>query len=254
MFNARRFPFHGLLGSALSFAFAAAGFVLLVSGCNPKYYAPNTHNVPLLQQKGNGVATFAAGEARAELQGAYAVTKNLAIMLNLASFKPKNDEEGDGGKGQLVEAGLGYYRGFSKNFVFETYGLASIGDVENHFPSSVTNNPTTTGKIESKLFRIGVQSAVGFTSKYFDVAASTRLTALNYHDISGSLIFGGEDQVAYLQGQDKHVLFEPALTLRGGYKSLKLQIQLGHSFNLSHSDFQQDDGHFTIGVGYHLRK
>lgn len=227
---------------------------LISIGCNPKYYAPNTHNVPLLQQKGNGVASFAAGEARAELQGAYAVTNNLALMLNLASFKQKNDEEGDGGKGNLLEAGVGYYRGFSKKFVFETYGLAGIGDVENHFPSSVSGNPNTIGKIESKLFRIGVQSAIGFTSKYFDVAASTRITALNYHDISGSLIFGGEDQVVYLNQQNNHMLFEPALTLRGGYKFLKLQVQLGHSFNLSHSDFQQDDGHFTIGVGYHLRK
>ncbi len=227
---------------------------LISIGCNPKYYAPNTHNVPLLQQKGNGVALFAAGEARAELQGAYAVADHFAVMLNLASFKPKDDEEGDGGEGQLFEAGVGYFHPFRKSFVFEAYGLAGIGDVENHFPSSISTNPATTGKIKSKLFRIGVQSAIGFTSKHFDVAASTRISALNYHDISGSLIFGGEDQVAYLKQQNNHLLFEPALTLRGGYKFLKLQIQLGHSFNLSHSDFQQDDGHFTIGIGYHLHK
>jgi hypothetical protein len=236
----------------LCFVCAISAFIFV--GCNPKYYAPNTHNVPLLKQKGNGIASFAAGEARAELQAAYAVADHLGVMLNLASFKPKNDDEGDGGEGQLLEAGVGYFRPISESFVFEAYGLAGIGEVENHFPSSISTNPTTSGKIESKLFRVGGQSAIGFKSTYFDVAASARIAALNYHDISGSLIFGGEDQIEYLERQNNHILFEPALTVRGGYKSLKLQIQLGHSFNLSHSDFQQDDGYFTVSIGYHLLK
>ena len=242
------------LGRVANFAFACVAWVLLFSGCSPKYYAPNTHNVPLLQQKGEGVISFAAGEGRAELQGAYAVTSNVGLMLNTAFLDPEDDEDGDGGKGQLFEVGLGYYRGLSKKILFETYGLVGVGDVENHFPSTLADNPSTTGKIESKLFRYGIQSALGFKSKYFDVSVSTRITRLNFSDISGSLVFSGEDQVEYLQRENTHLLVEPAVTLRTGYDFLKLQVQLGNTFNLSNSDFRQYEGHFTIGIGYHLDK
>jgi len=245
---------HVRLGRVANFAFACVAWVLLFSGCSPKYYVPNTHNVPLLQQKGESAVSFAAGAWRAELQGAYAVTSNVGLMLNAASFHPEDDEEGDGGKGQLFEAGLGYYRGLSKRTVFEAYGLLGVGDVENHFPSTLADNPSTTGKIESKLFRYGIQSALGFRSKYFDVSASARISGLNYFNISGSLVFSGEDQVEYLQRENIHLLVEPAVTLRTGYDFLKLQVQLGNTFNLSNSDFRQDEGHFTIGIGYHLDK
>ena len=114
--------------------FVCVVLMFLISGCSPKYYAPNTHNVPLLDQKGEGVTSFVIGEGRAELQGAYAVSGSVALMLNAASLNPKDDEEGDGGKGGLLEIGVGYYHTLSKNVVFETYGLLGRGDVENHFP------------------------------------------------------------------------------------------------------------------------
>ncbi len=230
----------------------SVAWVFLLGGCAPKYYAPNSHNVPLFQQQGEGAISFAAGESRVDLQGAYAVTHNVALMLNIASFNPKDDADGDGGKGGLLEVGLGYYRGLSRKVVFETYGLIGGGDVENHFPSTLRNYPSTTGKIESKLFRYGIQSALGFRSRYFDASISTRIARLIYSNVSGSLIFAGEDQVEYLRRQNRHLLVEPAVTLRTGYDFLKLQIQRGVSFNVTNSDFRQDKGHLTVGIGYHF--
>ena len=247
-------PYHERLGHGINRVFACVAWVLLWSGCSPKYYVPNTHNVPLVQQKGEGTLSFAAGEWRAEFQGAYAVTHNVAMMLNTAFFHPEDDEEGDGGKGQLVEIGLGYFRELPKSIVFETYGLLGIGHVENHFPSTLTDYPSTTGEIESRLVRYGIQPAVGFQSKYFDVAVSTRITGLSYGNPSGNLVFSEEDQVAYLRRKNTHLLVEPALTLRTGYDFLKLQMQLGHSFNMNNPSFRQDEGHFTWGIGYYLDK
>ena len=235
-------------------AFMCVAWVLLWSSCSPKYYVPNTHNTPLLQQKGEGTFSFAAGEWRSEFQGAYAVTPNVAVMLNTAFFRPEDDEEGDGGKGQLFEVGLGYYRGLPKKIAFETYALLGIGHVENHFPSTLTDHPSTTGEIESTLLRYGIQPAVGFQSKYLDVSVSARITGLNYGNHSGSLVFSGEDQVAYLRRKNTHLLVEPALTMKMGFDFLKLQMQLGHSFNVNNPAFRQDEGHFTLGIGYYLDK
>mgnify|MGYP001173580090 CR=1 FL=1 len=56
-----------------------------------------------------------------------------------------------------------------------------------------------------------------------------------------------EDQVAYLRRKNAYWLAEPALTIRVGYDFLKLQLQLGKSFNLSHADFKQDEDYLTLG-------
>ena len=122
--------------------------------------------------------------------------------------------------------------------------------MENHFPSTVATNPGTTGKIEAKLARFGVQPVIGFRSRYFEAAASLRVMGLRYSDIEGSLIFGGEDQVQLLSSRTRHTLLEPALTVRGGFDTVKLQVQLGWSANKTDSRFRQDEGHLTLGLVY----
>ena len=137
---------------------------------------------------------------------------------------------------------------------FEAYGLLGVGDVENHFPSTLAANPGTTGTIEGDVVRYGVQGAFGLTTSYFDLIFSTRISSLNYNGITGSLVFGGEDQVAYLNRETRHTLLEPAATMRFGAEYLKIQIQVGKSHNLTTSDFPQDEGHFSLGVVLYPRR
>jgi hypothetical protein len=66
-------------------------------------------------------------------------------------------------------------------------------------------------------------------------------------------VFGGEDQVQLLRSQSEHTLLEPALTVRGGLETVKLQLQLGWSFNRGHAGFRQDEAYLTAGVVYSPR-
>ena len=227
--------------------------LLASAGCAPKYYAPNTHNVPLLDRDGDYSAAVAFGDSRGELQGAYALTPDLSMMLNAAVFERRDDEDGDGGKGGLLEVGFGYQTQLDERFQFGIFGLAGGGNVENHFPSTLAGNPGTTGIIEANLARFGVQPVIGFRSTYVEAAASVRVMKLRYSDVTGSLIFGGEDQVQLLGSQTDHTLLEPALTLRGGFPTVKLQLQLGWSVNMTHGDFRQDEGLLTAAVVYSPR-
>jgi hypothetical protein len=133
------------------------------------------------------------------------------------------------------------------------FGLLGGGNVENHFPSTVSSNPGTTGTLEAKLSRFGVQPSVGFRSRYVEAVGSVRVLGLRYSDVSGSLIFGGEDQVQAVRGQSRHTLLEPAVTVRGGFETWKLQLQLGWSFNKGHSSFRQEEAYLTAGVVYSPR-
>ena len=47
-------------------------------------------------------------------------------------------------------------------------------------------------------------------------------------------------------------LFEPALTLRGGWKNVKLQLQLSFSKNLSHSNLRFEKSNVSLGFFYTL--
>ncbi len=223
---------------------------LMLGACAPKYYAPNTQNVPLLTRQGDYSAVGAVGDSRVEVQGAYGITSELALLANAAHFEARDDVDGDGGGGGLFELGFGYQRPINERFHLGVFGLLGGGDVENHFPSTVPGNPGTTGNIEAKLTRFGVQPVVGFRTRYFEAVGSVRLVGLRYSDIRGSLVFSGVDQVQELSSQADHTLLEPAITLRAGLETVKLQLQMGWSANKGHSNFRQDEAYLTAGVAY----
>lgn len=226
--------------------------VILMAGCNPKFYSPNTQNVPLISEKGETNLTLSGNPNQVEFQGAYGVTDAFAIQVNGGLFIPSDLDNGDGGSGNFFEVGGGYYRPVADNFVFETYGLIGFGSVENHFPSTSAANSGLKGDVSANILRFGIQPNFGYKSKYFSAAVSTRLVNLMYNSIDGDLIFDGENQMDYLKSNKSNFLFEPALTLRGGFEKLKLQVQYGFSLNLSNTDFRQDKSTLTVGLNFNF--
>lgn len=237
----------------MRYAFIPGLFLIaLITGCNPKFYSPNTQNVPLISEKGETNLTLSANGNQVEFQGAYGVTESFAIQANGGLFIPSDLDNGSGGSGKFFEAGAGYYTPVSDNFVFETYGLIGFGNVENHFPST-DNTPPSKGDISANIIRFGIQPNFGYKSKYFSAAVSTRFVNLMYNNIDGDLIFDGENQMDYLENNKSNFLIEPALTLRGGMERLKLQLQIGYSLNVSNSDFKQDKTSMTLGLNFNFK-
>ncbi len=233
----------------LFFSALAIGF----ASCSPKYYTPNSHNVPLLSEKGETNLTLAGNENRLEFQGAYAVSDNIAIKADGSLFNPKDEDNGDGGSGKFIELGAGYFKPITDKWIFETYGILGFGSFENHRPSSIYSNPGTNGDISANLLRIGVQPNFGFKSKYFSAALSSRFVNLSFNQIEGDLMYGGNNQTQYLRDNSSNFLIEPALTLRAGFDKIKLQLQQGFSFNLSNDSFKQDVAFLTVGINFNFK-
>ena len=231
----------------------ASGCFLLLTSCNPKYYTANTQNVPLISQKGETNLTLAGNANQVEAQGAYGITKNIALQANGGLFIPGDLDNGNGGSGRFLELGAGYYKPLENNLVFEVYGLLGMGAVENHLPSTVADYPSTKGDISASMFRYGIQPNIGYKSKHFSVAVSSRFVNMNYSNIKGDLIFDNQSQVAYLESNKSNFLVEPAITIKGGLDKIKLQLQYGYSLNLSNSSFTQDKTWFTIGLNFNFK-
>lgn len=226
---------------------------LTLSSCSTKFYVPNTQNVPIIDSRGQTNLTLAGNGNQVEFQGAYGLTDGLAMQVNGDWVIPPDLENGSGGSGRFVEGGLGYFKRISKDFLFDTYALAGFGNMENHFPTSGLPNPTPAGIISANLNRFSLQPGLSFRRKYFSITGSARVSSLNFTSIEGNLTLDNIDQVAYLGSNKSNFLVEPALTIRGGVEKIKLQLQVLHSFNLSHSDFRQDDGLVSIGLNFNFK-
>ncbi len=229
-----------------------AGLFVFTS-CSPKYYSPNTQNVPLISAQGEKNVTVSGNGNQVELQGAMGITENIALQLNGGLYIPKDEDNGNGGKGNFIEVGGGYYKEVMPNWVFETYALAGFGSFKNYFPSTVVDYPSTLGNLSANIFRVGIQPNFGYKTKNFSAMVSSRLVNLSYSNIKGDLIFGGDPQVAYLKDNKSNFLIEPALTIRGGFEKVKLQVQYGYSFNVSKSDFKQDKNFLTVGLNFNFK-
>lgn len=235
--------------SHLIFLLVGLGF----ASCNPKFYTPNTQNVPLISEKGETNLTLSGNGNQVEFQGAFGVTENIAVQANGGLFIPSDLDNGNGGSGKFIEVGGGYFRPITENWVFESYGIVGLGSFENHLPSTKDQHPETKGDLSANILRVGVQPNFGYKSKYFSAAVSSRIVNLSYSKIEGDLIFEDQPQTNYLTNHSSHFLIEPALTIRGGVEKIKLQLQFGYSFNLSNKNFRQDPSFLTLGLNFNFK-
>ena len=190
-----------------------------LSGCATVYYAPNSHNVPLFQAKGewraaaafNGEGSFFGSNTNGgDFQAAYAITDKVGLMANGYVASKADEETGEGGRGRLFEGGVGYYGPVSERFVFETYAGAGGGTL-----SYVDRSGA--GRASVNASRIFLQPSIGFTSKWFDAALSVRMVGLHYVGIPEHLTDGRLADAAREIAENKSsFLTEPALTLRAG--------------------------------------
>lgn len=229
---------------------------LALCSCSTTYYIPNTQNVPVIDEKGETNITVAGNDNQAEFQAAYGIGESIGIMADGVVVFPQDEDNGNGGRGNLIDLGVGYFKPLNENLLFDTYAIVGFGKMENHFPGTITEFPNTTGDISANMWRYGVQPSLSYHSGFFSITGSARFVNLTYTNISGSLIFENEgqdgkvDQIDYLGRNNANFLIEPAITLRGGFEKAKLQLQYVRSFNVTNSDFPQAKDLFSLGLNF----
>lgn len=219
-----------------------------LAACDPTYYAPTTHNVPLLRDRGEVQGVVSFDGSRIEVQGAWAATDHLMVTGGRMGVNPSDLDNGDGGSGHLLEGGVGYFN-HNGTVGFEVQGLVGFGQFRNYFPSKGYGSASN---IEGRLLRLGIQPAVGFRLGPVHTALSTRLAQINYSGLKVGLDPFALEQAALLGEKPSYLLFEPAATVRVGVEQVMVQMQLGLSANLTDSDFSQESALLTLGVVFRL--
>ena len=202
-------------------------------------YAPNALNVPLLQEKGE----FKASLATNNLQLATAVTDHIGISANGYLNTYTSDDKNFRNHGKGAELGIGYFGQTAHRISYEAYGGAGFYNVK----IKEDNNLKTFNANAVKYF---VQPAIGWVNPFFEIAGSPRLSIIKYAepDIKG---YNENEQIANyfnILNDKVHAFIEPTLTIRGGYRFIKIQVQYGHSFKLSKNHINYDENVGSIGL------
>jgi len=230
-----------------------AGFFL--SSCTHYYYVPATQNIPLFKEKNEArvLAAYGGGSesSAVELQAAYSLTNNLAVMTNFISARGGNLSAENWGKGNYAEGAVGYYKPFDSAGVFEVFGGVGAGSQQHRY---ATANYFSTSRLGfTKLF---IQPSLGLTFRGFDVAFSTRVCNLNFWQVRNQI---DPTNSNYLVVNDisqarNSVLLEPAITIRGGWKYVKLQLQFLTSSNLTNRNLAFEKVYGSAGIYFTLAK
>ena len=224
----------------------------LLTSCTHYHYATNTNNVPLLKEARQGkinMAYFAADEVDGfEFKSSYATGKHVGVMANITAGGGKEGDshiEDDRGSGYYMEGGIGWFTPIQNSgLIFETYAGVGTGSIKNHYaPSEHTQTSFT------KYF---LQPAFGYSTKGFEVAFSSKISAVHLRVNPGTVISIGANpqdymDIQYLKAHPTSIIWEPGLTLRGGFKNMLVSLDLTVSQNLSHSWKQEPSG-FAFGI------
>ncbi|MGV3640602.1 MAG: hypothetical protein ACO1NZ_08800 [Adhaeribacter sp.] len=246
--------------------FQAVVFMALsLEGCFPKYYSPNAHNVPLLRHKGETTGSISVGGGEVvnlgvDAQASTALTNHFALMGNFYAAGGK--DTGGSARGSFFELGGGYYspfapklfktsntmEGFLKpSLIFSAFGGGGLGTVINYYDEEKIKSS------RSKFTRVFVQPAIGLKTSYLEAALSLRLANLHYYSTrKRDGMTGYQGRAMDFFGENSIFLWEPGLTVRGGWDYIKLQAQLGLSFNQTDSNFSQEKYHLNLGVYFDL--
>ena len=222
-----------------------AATILLLTGCSRYYYAPNMHNVPLFKDKGE--ARLAGGVSSGdeissvEVQAAYSFTDHIGVMANY--FNTNGGGGNNTGKGSLFEGAVGYFGPIKGDFRYEVFVGYGRGKVTSYYDANGTS--------KLGIDKVFIQPAIGYTRNFLDVAVSAKVATSNFFvkDVDTSNATAMND-MRFIRDNHHSYLFEPALTVRGGWKYAKLQLQYGYSFNLTNPNFKQEK--YNLGIALYF--
>lgn len=213
---------------------------LLLSGCATTLYSPNMAPVPLLREQGQIHGTVGTDN----VQLAYAPIEGLTVFANgfhSASSVTVNDNSTWTRSGWMVEAGAGPHGELlNPNLRWEVLMGAGGGGADGRDTDSSPSSYSATG------LRAFLQPNLGFVTPWFEVAGSFRLSGLKLQEASTT---GTEFDPAAVVAP-VHFFAEPAVTVKAGYKWVKLFLQRGWSFQLTGGAVPAKGDFITLGLSF----
>jgi len=212
--------------------------LIFFSGCAPTYI-PNLANIPLLENEKELNICGAASTSGTDVQIAYAINNDIAVMMN-GTFSSVDTDE-DYHKHLFGEMGFGKYWCSDGPFRAEIFGGFGTGTIKTDYDGTT---PFMPAYIDASIKRIFVQPNIGLKTSFIDIGLTTRLSFVNIDHKEDELNTG------------KYELFlEPGIIGKIGYKVLKAYAELGFSIPAYEQEihYQFLPVYFGIGVQINIK-
>ncbi len=203
--------------------------VLLAGSCGPALYVPNAVNTPLLGYKGDFRAAIGGHgsilTSGTSLQGAVAVSDNIAVMGNAAFSNNRGGIwGGDKRKHHLIEGAVGAYRAFwpdkQQHNVARAELFGGLGRGQSSDESSWGSFFIPDSRFRGTYQRLFLQPGFGARTRMVDASFSARMSWVhfsNYEQWNSGRLAGSE--------QFGFATLEPVLNIAIGYKYVKFFYQ-----------------------------
>lgn len=232
---------------------AVAVVIAALSSCSTTMYTTNAVNAPLLKEKGE----VKINVTQNDLQAAVAVTDHIGIMANgfYENYKGDNNYKHNGAMGEL---GIGYLLNSENHLVMETFVGAGLGKVHKQEQFNANTPTAYMASFNANAAKAFVQSNLGYRSKFFDVALTPKFSFVKYSNFSQTNYTQDQLKDDYLDNNrltnPLYVFAEPAITVRGGYKFIKLQAQYGVTLNLGGQSIRRSPDFASLGIVIDIAK
>lgn len=237
---------------------------ILITSCNRYYYQPNAVNAPMLKDK-NDIKLAIAGNLGADeldgmettngsinFQAAYSPVKYIGLMTNFTNYRYSFQEE-DPSTGK-VDAHASLFEGAVGGYyplIEKDNGLKLVADTYVGYGG---------GKLKSDVNmdfnRLFIQPGINLTFPFFDVGVAARISGIKYTNFDQNGMSAEYINSQNLQDitTDRHFFFEPALTMRGGYKFIKGQLQVVKSAAFENVNWNYDNTMATFGIYFSIEE
>ncbi len=249
---------------------------------SPRYiYSPVGHNVPVLVKKGDSKLAFHYTENIGEkakvpalgkkskssgidLQGAFAITRHLAVQAgyahrtehNFAEFNVySNDTSSINYERNLTEFGIGYYTFLNGNsrVVFQVFGGAGFGKTSFTDEYQTPGNPIHSRFFTMDVTKLYLQPALMIRYRNtFATSISSRFSFIYFRNMATDY---NEEELTVYQlkalGTGTQIFWEPAFVNTFGFKKLpglQFELQLGMAFLLTQRFVEYRTFNLSAGV------
>lgn len=225
------------------------GIALMLSSCAHYYYVATPKNVPLFKEKNEYRANLALGfqgfeVGTVDIQAAYSITDHIAVSANYLNARGGNKSSGDWGAGNYYDVAVGYYKPINNRYIFEVFGGVGTSKQYHQYDEN-------RGVSDLSFTSYFVQPSIGYSLKHFEIALSTTLSHLRFGTINvASVNSNMEPRLINILTNRNSMLFEPCLTIRGGFDYVKIQMQGMTTSNLSHSNQWTQQFRLSMGLQF----
>ena len=218
------------------------------------YYISSSPNSPLLTKKNDLSFSAAVSSGSkfsgAEIQAAYLPWKHIGVIGSYSAGNTNNLYDGfKTTKYNRFEVGSGYVTQLSKGWLFETYtGLGNGKILNTHYSGSSKINLT----------HFFLQPAIAISSKKQTIqfAISSRFAGVNFK-VQDTLFATDREPLSThnlvsLYDTPFHILWEPAMIFRFGWKNFLFNAQYTISSDLTNPDLYRANDNFSLGATFRI--